>query len=109
MNGKYSINTFITIQKALVITGITLAIFYLAQLGNVYQNYAAADETRTAKCGHICDPLGAIIIGEKTATILANTYDALGEQTPVEVWLAAAFRKKMALFREDYLADTLSV
>ena len=45
----------------------------------------------------------------ETATILANTYDTLGEQTPVKVWLAAAFRKKMALFREDYLADTLSV
>ncbi len=30
------------------------------------KEYAAADETRTAKCGHICDPLGAIIIGEKT-------------------------------------------
>jgi hypothetical protein len=29
-------------------------------------NYAAADENRAAKCGHICDPLGAIIIGEKT-------------------------------------------
>ncbi len=45
----------------------------------------------------------------ENATILANTYDALGEQTPVKVWLATAFRKKMALFREDYLADTLSV
>lgn len=30
------------------------------------KEYATADETRTAKCGHICDPLGAIIIGEKT-------------------------------------------
>jgi len=30
------------------------------------QEYAVADETRTAKCGHICDPLGVIIVGEKT-------------------------------------------
>ena len=29
------------------------------------EEYAVADETRTAKCGHICDPLGAIIIRKK--------------------------------------------
>jgi hypothetical protein len=28
--------------------------------------YATADETRAAKCGHICDPVGAIVVGEKT-------------------------------------------
>ncbi|MBC8233597.1 effector binding domain-containing protein [bacterium] len=28
--------------------------------------YATADETRTIKCGHICPPQGAILIGEKT-------------------------------------------
>ncbi len=28
--------------------------------------YATADENRTIKCEHICDPLGAILIGEKT-------------------------------------------
>lgn len=45
MNGKYSVNPFITIQKALVITGITLAIFHLAQLGSVYQNVEAAERS----------------------------------------------------------------
>ncbi len=35
------------------------------------KEYASADETRTAKCGDICDPLGAIVIGEKT-----GEYDA---------------------------------
>jgi HSP90 family molecular chaperone len=45
----------------------------------------------------------------ETATILANTYDVLGEWTPVKVWLASAFRKKMALFREDDLEYALAV
>lgn len=45
----------------------------------------------------------------ETAKILTNTYDVLGERTPVKVWLASAFRKKMALFREDDLEDTLAV
>ena len=30
------------------------------------KEYAAADETRMSKCGHICDPMGVIIIGKKT-------------------------------------------
>ncbi len=30
------------------------------------EEYASADETRMAKCGHICNPLGVIIIGGKT-------------------------------------------
>ena len=47
----------------------------------------------------------------ETATILVNTYDVLRERTPVKVWLASAFRKKMALFRdgEDAFEGTLSV
>ena len=45
----------------------------------------------------------------ETGKILANTYDVLGERTPVKVWLASAFRKKMVLFREDDLEDTLAV
>ncbi len=45
----------------------------------------------------------------ESATILANTYDVLGERTPIKVWLASAFRKKMALFRQDNLEDALSV
>jgi len=47
----------------------------------------------------------------ETATIMANTYDVLGEQTPVKVWLASAFRKKMVLFREgdDAFEGTLAV
>jgi hypothetical protein len=36
------------------------------------KEYASADETRTAKCGHICNPLGAIIIGEKTGEFSAR-------------------------------------
>ena len=45
----------------------------------------------------------------EAATILHNTCDVLGKQTPVKVWLAVAFRKKMALFREHDLEETLSV
>ena len=45
----------------------------------------------------------------ETAKILKHTYDVLGERKPVKIWLASALRKKIALFREDYLAETLSV
>jgi len=45
----------------------------------------------------------------ETAMILKNTYDVLGERKPVKIWLASALRKKMTLFRENYLAETLSV
>ena len=39
------------------------------------EEYASADETRAAKCGHICDPQGAIIIGEKTGEFDARKAD----------------------------------
>jgi len=45
----------------------------------------------------------------ETARILANTYDVLGERIPVKAWLASAFRKKMAIFRQHDLEGALSV
>ena len=37
--------------------------------------YAAADETRTIRCLHICPALGAMLVGDKT-----GAYDALGAE-----------------------------
>jgi len=42
------------------------------------KEYASADEIRTSTCGYICDPLGAIVVGEKT-----------GEYDPRKAELAA--------------------
>ena len=36
------------------------------------EEYAAAEETRTIRCRHICPPLGAILIGERTGTFDAR-------------------------------------
>ena len=55
------------------------------------------------------EPNSSLQDNPETAIILANTYDVLGERTPVKVWLTSAFRKKMTLFRGDDLEDALSV
>ena len=44
-----------------------------------------------------------------TDWVRRNTSGVLGERTPVKVWLASAFRKKLILFRDDDLTDTLAV
>ncbi|MEW6756157.1 MAG: hypothetical protein AB1505_35060 [Candidatus Latescibacterota bacterium] len=47
---------------------------------------------------------------DATATaIQANTYQVLGEWTPVKGWLATAFRKKLTLFRAGGFAEPLAV
>ena len=46
------------------------------------KEYASADETRTAKCGHISAPLGAIVIGEKV-----TEYDARKAELTALRWV----------------------
>ena len=46
---------------------------------------------------------------EETVEVLKRTFDVLGPPTPVKVWLASALRKKIVLFLEHDLANTLAV
>ena len=79
---------------------------------------STADQMR--RIYDVCiDSLGLWLIGghpeatwrddPEVAQILAHTYDVLGEQTPVKIWLTTAFRKKVSLFQQDDLEDSLAV
>ena len=68
----------------------------------------------------ICiEALGLWLMGEhpcaqlrkdsEAARVLVNTYDVLGRLSAVKVWLASVLRKKIALFQEHDLAETLAV
>jgi hypothetical protein len=92
---------------------------------DVYDKEAARDDAQMAaermqRIHGICvDALGHWVEGERpsqrlwedneAAGILKGTYDALGATTPVRVWLASVLRKKIALFLEHDLANTLAV